>query len=109
MPSGATGGGSTSASRRRSRPPHSSMTMARIPARLPPPLPSEHVRGEGVDAVEEEQPVEVVELVLEAACLEPLGPDRAAVPLRLHGGRPAHVRGQLVDAQAALATDLRAF
>ena len=51
------------------------MTIARIGAFLPPPLAAEHVGSERVDAVEEQQAVEMVDLVLQAARLEALGAD----------------------------------
>src|SRR5215210_8577055 len=108
MPSGATGGGSMSSSRICSVPPHPSITIARMTAFLPSALAAEHVGGERVHAVEEQQPVEVVELMLQAARLEALGADDAAGGLHRDRGRAADVGGQLGDAQAALAPHLRA-
>ena len=73
-------------------------------------LATEHIGGERVDAVEEQQPVEMVDLVLQAARLEALGAERRRRPmLDLDRGGAAHVGGQLGDAQAALAADLGAL
>ena len=86
------------------------MTIARMTVFLPPSLAPEHVGGERVDAVEEQQAVEVVELVLQAARLEALRADDAVGRARLHHdlGGAADVGGQLGDAEAALAPDLGA-
>src|SRR5687767_3491243 len=71
-------------------------------------LSAKEIVDQGLDPVEEEDAVEVVDLVLDAARLEALALESPAAVLDNDAGGAADVGGKVGKAEAALAGDLGA-